>query len=84
MVPCSVEDERVFSAMNFIKSRLRNRLTVHLSEAVRLFRCNRTLRDFDFAAALEHWRKQGRYGMGGGLHKAIAITSDSESDSDYE
>ena len=38
MVPGSVEDERLFSAMNFIKNVLRNKLkNPHLTAAVRLF-----------------------------------------------
>jgi hypothetical protein len=36
MVGVSVEDERVFSAMNFIKNALRNRLGTHLERCVRM------------------------------------------------
>ena len=38
IVPGSVEDERIFSAMNFLKSDLRNRLVnPHLTDALRIF-----------------------------------------------
>ena len=48
MVPGSVEDERLFSAMNFIKNDLRNRLkNPHLTATVRLF-FSRQLNGEDF------------------------------------
>ena len=64
MSPGSVEDERVFSSMKYIKSLLRNRLTVHLSDCMRLYKSHYTLQDFPFAAAIDRWRaKKARYGI---------------------
>ena len=37
MVPGSVEEERLFSVMNFLKDDTRNRLSLHLEAAVRIF-----------------------------------------------
>ena len=67
MVPGSVEDERLFSAMNFIKNELRNRLkNPHLTAAVRLFFSRQfTVKTFPYMEALKAWRaaaaKRGRY-----------------------
>ena len=67
MVPGSVEDERLFSAMNFIKNELRNKLkNPHLTAAVRLFFSRQfTVKTFPYMEALKAWRaaaaKRGRY-----------------------
>ena len=67
MVPASVEDERLFSAMNFIKNDLRNSLkNPHLTAAVRLFFSRQfTVETFPYMEALKAWRvaaaKRGRY-----------------------
>ncbi len=37
MVPGSVEEERLFSVMNFLKDDTRNSLCLHLEAAVRIF-----------------------------------------------
>jgi hypothetical protein len=37
MVLGSVEDERTFSTLTFMKSKLRNRLTTHLDLVVRMY-----------------------------------------------
>ena len=57
MIVGSAEDERTFSALNFIMSDLRSRLeTPHLTVAVRLFLCRSfTVRNFPYDEAMEHW-----------------------------
>ncbi|KAG1673755.1 hypothetical protein FOA52_002324 [Chlamydomonas sp. UWO 241] len=66
MVPVSVEDERLFSALNFIKSKSRNRLqNPHLSDALRLFFSNTfDVLTFPYAEALQAGKEavdRGRY-----------------------
>ncbi|KAG1678504.1 hypothetical protein FOA52_014537 [Chlamydomonas sp. UWO 241] len=67
MVPVSVEDERLFSALNFIKSKSRNRLqNPHLSDPLRLFFSNTfDVLTFPYAEALKAWKEaaegRGRY-----------------------
>jgi hypothetical protein len=64
---CSVENERVFSVLKYIKSPIRNKLTVHLNTAVRMFaQSSFTLEDFDYDKAFEFWMAattKGRYGL---------------------
>ena len=68
-LPGSVEEERTFSAMAYLKNKHRNRLkTRHLNVAARLFKLPRSaLRTFNFERALELWAagapKRGRYGQ---------------------
>ncbi|KAG1663225.1 hypothetical protein FOA52_004426, partial [Chlamydomonas sp. UWO 241] len=70
MVPVSVEEERLFSALNFIKSKARNRLmNPHLSYSLRLFFSNTfDLLSFPYAEALKAWKEavaaRGRYKKG--------------------
>jgi hypothetical protein len=65
MVPGSVEEERTFSTMSFIKSKLRNRLDEHLRPAVQLFSQRMfDLDSFPYDEALNIWRDaapRGRY-----------------------
>ena len=67
MVPGSVEDERLFSAMNFMKNDLRNKLkNPHLTAEVRLFFSRQfTVETFPYMEALKAWRaaaaNRGRY-----------------------
>ncbi|PNH11804.1 hypothetical protein TSOC_001293 [Tetrabaena socialis] len=66
MVPGSVEDERRFSALAFIKSKVRNRLTDHLGVCMRMFSQEFfTAHTFPYNEALDAWRpaaeKRGRY-----------------------
>jgi hypothetical protein len=68
MVPGSVEDERRFSALAFLKSKVRNKLSMHLGLVMRMF-CQKLfgIESFPYAEALKHWRdraERGRY-----LHK---------------
>ena len=67
MVPGSVEDERLFSIMNFIKNELRNRLkNPLLTDLVRLFASNIwSLADFPYKKAIELWESMcSRRGTG--------------------
>ena len=59
MVGGSVEDERTFSAMNFVKDKLRNRLDDHLELCVR-FKTQSMfgLRTFPFTKAIKLWRDE--------------------------
>ena len=67
MVPGSVEAERMFSTMTFIKDNLRNRLTTHLSPCACIYSQHTyTLSNFPYAEAIMAWRAaaptRGRYG----------------------
>ncbi len=56
MVMGNVEDEICFSNMGFMKSKLRNRLTTHLSLVVRMFAQKFfTFNNFPFAIAMNAW-----------------------------
>ncbi len=64
----SVENERVFSTMNYIKSSVRNRLgSAHLNVAVRMFTQPLfTLATFPYRRAYNAWldaSSRGRYGL---------------------
>jgi hypothetical protein len=66
MVPGSVEDERRISAVNFLKSNVRNRLSKHLGACLRLFSQELfTGSSFPYAKALQEWKdmktKRGPY-----------------------
>ena len=67
MVPGSVEAERMFSTMSFLKDKLRNRLTTHLSPCARLYsQSTYSLKNFPYPDAIKSWREaakfRGRYG----------------------
>jgi hypothetical protein len=69
MSPGSVDEERMFSTMKFIKSPLRNRLKAdHLTCCARLFMCRDfSLASFPYADAARHWAlrsKRTRYMLG--------------------
>lgn len=64
----SVEDERVFSSVAFLKSKVRNRLVDHLPLVVNIFgERHLTLANFPFDKCIADWEanktKRGRYGM---------------------
>ena len=66
LVPGSVDEERTFSAMNFIKSDVRNRLKGdHLSMCIRLYSSQfHTVSTFPYQEAIDIWRQRsnrGRY-----------------------
>ena len=57
MVNGSEEDERLFSAVNRVKSSIRSRLSNHLEDAIRFAAQPKfTLSTFPFVDALEHWK----------------------------
>lgn len=62
----SVEDERCFSTLKFLKSCQRNRLDKHLPLVVRMFGQNYyTLENFPYKEAMDSWKKAvkgGRHG----------------------
>ena len=68
MVPGSVEDERMFSAMKYLKNPQRNRLKEqHLTTCARGFKCKESIQSFPFPSAIGKWLdacpKRGRYGV---------------------
>ena len=64
MVTGSVEDERGFSAMNFVKSDDRNRLDKHVELCMRMkLQKLFTLETFPFSEAYDAWEAKGRYGV---------------------
>ncbi|KAJ9520854.1 hypothetical protein QJQ45_014047 [Haematococcus lacustris] len=65
-VPGSVEEERSFSAMNFIKDERRNRLNANLSSTLRVYLDKTfTLKTFPYKEAIDYWMAgasaRGRY-----------------------
>jgi hypothetical protein len=57
----SVEDERTFSTLNFMKNKLRNRLSTHLPLVVGMHAEQfYGLTDFPYDAAYEKWRLSNR------------------------
>ena len=68
MVPGSVEAERMFSTMSFLKDKVRNRLTTHLGPCARIYsQSTYSLANFPYEEALKHWHAaaeiRGRYGL---------------------
>jgi len=61
----SVEDERTFFTVIFMKSKLRNRLTTNLDLVVRMYVHDFfTLQTFSFQIAIIDWNKpKGQYGL---------------------
>ena len=68
MVPGSVEAERMFSTMSFLKDKVRNRLTTHLGPCAGIYsQSTYSLANFPYEEALKHWHAaaeiRGRYGL---------------------
>jgi hypothetical protein len=65
----SVEDERCFSSLKFLKSCQRNRLGKHLPLVVQLVRMfgqrYYSLEDFPYSEAIDSWRQAKRLGRQG-------------------
>ena len=64
----SVEDERVFSSVSFLKTKLRNSLDPHLELVVGMYSQNLyTLQNFPYDAVFDSWTNaapvHGRYGL---------------------
>lgn len=55
MILGSVEDERVFSALEFLKSKIRNKLDINVETCLRLFVTQYNVRDFPYDRALAIW-----------------------------
>ena len=55
MILGSVEDERVFSALGFLKSNVRNKLDKNLETCLRLFVTQYNVRDFPYDRSLAIW-----------------------------
>jgi hypothetical protein len=69
MVPSSVEEERMFSLMGYLKDDVRNRLQQsHLNVCIRLFRSSYSVKSFPYSEAAKIWLEQaavrGRYKLG--------------------
>ncbi len=66
MIGVSVEEERTFSGMNFLKSKLRNRLDGHLDMCMRFF-CQDfyTMQSFPYDRAYKAWGNAKNRGMDG-------------------
>ena len=56
MILGSVEDERMFSALSFLKSKLRNKLYKHMDTCLRLYVTKYNINDFPYERALALWR----------------------------
>jgi hypothetical protein len=62
MVLGSVQDERTFSMLMFMKNKLRNRLTTNLAMVVGMkSQSFFTLNDFPYDAAYESWRDETKH-----------------------
>ena len=55
MILGSMEDERVFSALCFLKSKVRNKLDKNLETCLRLFVTQYNVRDFPYDRSLAIW-----------------------------
>ena len=56
MILGSVEDERMFSALSFLKSKLRNKLDKHMDTCLRLYVTKYDINNFPYERALALWR----------------------------
>ncbi len=65
MVLGNVEDERTFSTITFMKSKLRNQLTTHLDFVVRMYAQEfLTFQNFPFNITITKWNEEkSRYGL---------------------
>jgi hypothetical protein len=75
LVPGSVEEERMFSAMKFLKNAQRNRLLAeYLTAAARLFKDSAyTVDNFDFPRALKFWHDKKPRRTGAAKKRKIAL-----------
>lgn len=78
MILGSVEDERVFSALGFLKSKLRNKLDKNLENCLRLYTSRYDVHTFPYDRALQIWRsKCERRGLGNTSNQSASRTIDS-------
>ena len=52
-----VEDERVFSTLGFLKSKIRNKLDKNLDNCLRLYNSRYEVESFPYGRAIDIWRK---------------------------
>ena len=65
MILGSMEDERVFSALGFLKSKVRNKLDKNLENCLRLYTSTYEINTFPYERALQLWKKKcQRRGLG--------------------
>jgi len=65
MVLGSVENERCFSNFNFVKSKLKNKLTTHLDLLMWMYAHKYfTLQTFPFDAAIIYWNVKKDHALG--------------------
>ena len=61
----SMEDERVFSALGFLKSKVRNKIDKNLENCMRLYTSTYEINTFPYKRALKLWMKKcQRRGLG--------------------
>ena len=58
MILASVEDERVFSTLGFLKSKVRNKLDKKMDNCLRLYNFRYEVDSFPYDKALNIWRNQ--------------------------
>ena len=58
MILGSVEDERVFSTLGFLKSKVRNKLDKNLDNCLRLYNSRYEVESFPYDRAINIWRKK--------------------------
>jgi len=65
MVLGSVEDERIFFTLTFMKSKLKNQLTTHLNLLVKMYAQDFfTLQNFPFYIVITKWNEEkSHYGL---------------------
>jgi len=56
MILGSMEDERVSSALQYIKSKTRNRLEKNLESCLRIYVSHHTLKSFPYDRAITLWK----------------------------
>eukprot|EP01018_Ginkgo_biloba_P011873 Gb_23573 [translate_table: standard] len=79
MILGSVEDERVFSLLSFLKSKLRNKLNKHLDPCLRLYVTKYNINNFPFDRALALWRSDcDRRGKSSILNLSNPSTTDKD------
>ena len=65
MILESMEDDNVFSAMGFLKSKVRNKLEKNLENCLRLYTSTYEINTFPYERALKLWKKKcQRRGLG--------------------
>jgi hypothetical protein len=75
MILGSVEDERVFSALGFLKSKLRNKLDKNLESCLRVYTSRYDVNTFPYQKAMEIWKKRcKRRGVGNTINQSPTAT----------